>query len=138
VARWSLRVLVSVGIVVYILVDVDRHDLIRAITGVDLVLVPAALALYLLGQLLSGYKWSLIGCAVGFDRSASEYARFYLIGSFFNLFGLSTIGGDVIRALYLADGRRTGLAINSVLFDRVSGLALLTILGAAAPIRRSA
>jgi hypothetical protein len=51
---------------------------------------------------------------------------------FFNLFGPSTIGGDVVRALYLGEGRRPGLAVNSVVFDRVSGLAVLMALGAAA------
>jgi len=53
---------------------------------------------------------------------------------FFNLFAPSTIGGDVVRALYLAEGDRPGLALNSVVFDRVSGLALLMALGAAALI----
>ena len=48
---------------------------------------------------------------------------------FFNVFGLSTLGGDVVRALYLGGGRRPGLALNSVLFDRVSGLAILMALG---------
>jgi uncharacterized membrane protein YbhN (UPF0104 family) len=51
---------------------------------------------------------------------------------FFNLLGLSTIGGDVVRALYLSDGERRGVALDSVVFDRASGLAVLMALGAAA------
>jgi glycosyltransferase 2 family protein len=130
--RWILRVAVSVGIVVYILVDVDRHDLVRAFERVRIVPVLWGLALYLVGQLLSSYKWELIGRSVGFRRTYAEYTRFYFIGMFFNLFGLSTLGGDVVRGLYLGDGRRPGLALNSVLFDRASGLALLMALGAVA------
>jgi uncharacterized membrane protein YbhN (UPF0104 family) len=125
-------VAVSVGIVTYILVDVDTGDLAHALSGVRLPLFGGALALYLAGQTLSAYKWSLLGRSVGLERPVRDYARFYFVGMFFNLFGPSTLGGDVVRGLYLGDGRRPGLALNSVLFDRVSGLAVLTALGAAA------
>ena len=130
--RWLVRVGVSVGIVVYILVDVDTGDLVRAIEGVRPVLILLGLALYLVGQLLSAYKWFLLGRSVGLERPLADYTRFYFIGMFFNLFGPSTIGGDVARGLYLGDGRRPGLALNSVLFDRLSGLAVLMALGAVA------
>src|SRR5206468_509416 len=115
-ARWLGRVLVSLALVVYILVDVDTEDLVRALAEVRLAPIAAALALYLAGQVLSTYKWSLLGRSVGLEQPVSQYARFYFTGMFFNLFGPSTLGGDVVRALYLADGRRPGLAINSVVF----------------------
>ena len=133
-ARWLLRVAVSIGIVTYILVDVDTEDLVRTLASVRPVPLAGALALYLAGQVLSAYKWSLLGRSVGYVRPVGEYTRFYFIGMFFNLFGPSTIGGDVVRALYLAEGHRPGIAINSVVFDRVSGLVLLMALGAAALI----
>ncbi len=132
--RWILRLLVSIGIVVYILVDVDTADLVRTLSAVRIDLVAWSVALYLVGQMLSAYKWRLVGRSVGFAQPFTEYARFYFIGMFFNLFAPSTIGGDVVRALYLGGGRRPGLAVNSVLFDRVSGLALLMALGAGALI----
>src|SRR5213080_5036285 len=58
----------------------------------------------------------------------------YLAGQALSAYKWSTIGGDVVRALYLAEGDRPGLAVNSVVFDRVSGLALLMAFGAAALI----
>jgi uncharacterized membrane protein YbhN (UPF0104 family) len=130
--KWALRVAVSAGIVAYILVDVDRRDLLRALADVRPAWLLAALLLYLAGQGLSAWKWQLLGNSVGFARPYRDYARYYFIGMFFNIFGPSTIGGDLVRALYLGGGRRPGVAINSVLFDRVSGLALLMALGAAA------
>src|SRR3989441_4029176 len=131
-ARWLLRVAVSIGIVAYILVDVDTEDLVRALASVRPAPLAGALALFLAGQALSAYKWSLLGRSVGLERPVGDYTRFYFIGMFFNLLGPSTIGGDVVRALYLGEGRRPGLAINSVVFDRVSGLAVLMALGAGA------
>jgi uncharacterized membrane protein YbhN (UPF0104 family) len=128
--RWAVRLAVSVGIVVYILVDVDWSDLESAIAGVDLRWLGAATAVYLVAQLVSATKWSMLGRALGFDQPWSTYVRNYYLGMFFNLFGPSTIGGDFARALYLSRGRRRGVAINSVLFDRLSGLAVLMGLAA--------
>src|SRR5262245_64536041 len=90
------------------------------------------LILFLAGQGLSAVKWWMLGTSVGLERPLTDYVRFYFIGMFLNVFGLSTIGGDVARGLYLGDGRRPALALNSVLFDRMSGLAILMALGAAA------
>ena len=129
-ARWLPRVAISVALAVYILVDVDTGDLARALASVRPEPLVVALAIYLLGQGLSAYKWALLGRSVGFELPLHAYLRFYYIGMFFNLFGLSTLGGDLVRALYLGGGRRPGLAINSVVFDRVSGLVTLMALGA--------
>jgi len=131
-ARWTLRAAISAGVVSYILVDVDHRDLWHAMASVrpqDLVL---PFGVYLAGQVLSSVKWWMLGTSVGLKRPLTEYLRFYFIGMFLNVFGLSTIGGDVVRGLYLGDGRRPGLALNSVLFDRVSGLVILMALGAGA------
>jgi hypothetical protein len=43
------------------------------------------------------YKWFLLGRSVGLPGSPVDYGRFYLIGMFFNLLGISTLGGDVVR-----------------------------------------
>jgi uncharacterized membrane protein YbhN (UPF0104 family) len=132
IAHWGLRAAISAGVVAYILVDVDHHDLWSALSSVrarDLVL---PFALYLAGQWLSAVKWWMLGSSVGLDRPLRDYVRFYFIGMFLNVFGLGTVGGDVVRGLYLGDGRRPALALNSVIFDRVNGLAILMALGAAA------
>ena len=127
--RWGLRVAISLGIVIYILVDVDREHLWNALTGIRLEWVALGAAIYFFGQLLSAFKWFLLGRSVGLGGSVVDYGRYYLIGMFFNLLGVSTLGGDVVRALYLGRGHRPGLALNSVLFDRASGLAILMALG---------
>lgn len=130
--KWLARILVSAGIVAYILVDVDRGDLLAAIRRVRPGPLVAGAILFVAGTTLNAYKWSLLGRSVGLGRTVPEYVRFYFVGIFFNLFGLSTLGGDVIRALYVGGGRQVGRALNSVVFDRVSGLAFLLVLGAGA------
>ncbi len=132
IAQWALRAAISVAVVAWILGAVDRGDLWAAGAGVRLPALVPPIALFLAGQVLSGVKWWLLGSSVGLTRPLGAYARYYFIGMFLNVFGLSTIGGDVARGLYLAGGRRPGLALNSVVFDRISGLAILMALGAAA------
>jgi uncharacterized membrane protein YbhN (UPF0104 family) len=132
VAHAALRVSISAAVVSYILVTVDRSDLWAALFAVRLSSLVLPLVLFLTGQVLSAVKWWMLGTSVGLTRPLTDYVRFYFIGMFLNVFGLSTIGGDVARGLYLGDGLRPGLALDSVIFDRVSGLAVLMALGAAA------
>jgi hypothetical protein len=132
-ARWVLRVSVSVGLAAYILTQkVAAADLRQTLAGVHPELLALGAVLYLAGQCLSAVKWRMLGRSVGFERSLGTYTRFYFIGMFFNVFGPSTLGGDVVRSLYLGDGRRPVLGVSSVVSDRMSGLAVLMALGAVA------
>jgi len=131
--RWVVRVAVSAGLGAYILgTHVTAGDIHAAVRGVRIELVAIAALVYLAGQGLSALKWWMLGRSVGFDRPLASYLRFYFIGMFFNVFGPSTLGGDLVRGLYLGSGRRAGLALGSVVFDRLSGLAVLMALGSAA------
>src|SRR4029079_18815265 len=76
--RWGIRLAISLGIVGYILYSVDREHLWQAVTGVRLQWGAVAIAIYLIGQLLSTYKWFLLGRSVGLPGSPVDYGRFYL------------------------------------------------------------
>ena len=130
--QWALRAAITAAVLAYISADVDHGDLRAALSAVHARALVLPLGLYLLGQVLSAVKWWMLGSSVGLRRPLADYIRFYFIGMFLNVFGLSTIGGDVARGLYLGDGRRPGLALNSVIFDRISGLAILMAMGAIA------
>ena len=126
--RWKLTVklLVSVGLLLYLTRRVDFGEIAGFLRRADPWLLLAALLLYLLGQCLSAVKWARLATAVGFRESLPRFGAYYFIGMFFNAFGFGTVGGDVVRALYLAgSGGRRALALNTVLADRVSGLLVL-------------
>ena len=129
-----LRVAGTAGVAAYVLTRVSPGDLLATFRRVNPGLLGAAVVLYLLGQALSAFRWSILGRAVGLERRLVDYVRFYAIGMFFNLFGPSTLGGDAIRVMYLGRGRRRMLAAGSVLFDRVSGLVMLVALAAVAQL----
>ena len=126
--RWKLAVklLVSVGLLLYLTRRVDFGEIAEFLRRADPSLLLAALLLYLLGQCLSAVKWACLATAVGFHESLPRFVAYYFIGMFFNAFGFGTVGGDVVRALYLAgSGGRRALALNTVVADRVSGLLVL-------------
>jgi len=75
-----------------------------------------ALALYLLIQAVSSLRWQLLARPLGFGGPWGRYLAYYFIGMFFNLVLPTSVGGDVVRAWYLArqdgdepmTGRRLG------------------------------
>lgn len=126
--RWKLwlRIAVSVGLLAYLFQLVDLGALRDAFSRVDPAFVLGAYAVYVCGGLLAAAKWRLLARAAGLDGTLREFTEHYFVGQFFNVFGLGTVGGDVVRALALAGPRgRRGLALNTVLADRVSGLMVL-------------
>lgn len=131
--RKLLQVAVS-GIAIWLIArHVDLRESARVISTARLDYVFAAIMLYVAGQVMSAYRWRLIGVSVGLIESFAAYVKYYFIGMFFMFFGPSTLGGDLVRSLYLAEaaGGRAR-AFNSVIFDRLNGLVVLVAIGAVA------
>jgi uncharacterized membrane protein YbhN (UPF0104 family) len=107
--------------------SLDWHQVGAAFARLDLRLWLAALGVYLLAQAASSVRWCVLARVHGLGGSQGRFLAYYFIGSFFNLVLPTSVGGDVIRAWYLArqdPGRRAG-AVLSVLADRANGLAVL-------------
>jgi uncharacterized membrane protein YbhN (UPF0104 family) len=128
-AGWLAKLAVSLTVLSVLLYRAEVGRIVAALHDIRPGLLSMALGLYVCGQLLSAAKWSLVGGELGFRRFYGEYATFYFIGMFVNLLGPSTLGGDVTRALYLGGSGHRALALNSVLFDRASGLVVLVAIG---------
>jgi uncharacterized membrane protein YbhN (UPF0104 family) len=137
-----LKAGVSVGLLAFFLSHVDLPSFLRALSTAQTSFLAVALLVYLCGQLLSSIRWTLLARAVGFENRFQDFAQYFFIGMFFNLFAPSTVGGDVGRVYYLAHdgvntkgsarGGLTTLAAISVLTDRAIGMAVLIWVGAAA------
>ena len=107
--------------------------MLRVLSAADRTDVLTVIGLYLVGQALTAWRWRMIAARVGFTEPMTDFLRYYFVGMFFNLFGPSTLGGDVVRALFLgaSAGRRT-VALHTVIFDRLSGLVMLVFVALAA------
>ena len=81
---------------------------------------------YLVGQVLSAYKWRVLAQALGFSQPLRTFLTYYFVGMYLNLFAPSTIAGDFGRGVFLAGGREgAGRALQSVFADRLSGMLML-------------
>ncbi len=131
--RW--RQFGSVLLVSVIVWRLDWGQVRSAFTSLDVRLWLAALGVYLLAQIASALRWLVLARPLGLSGGLGRYTAFYFIGMFFNLVLPTSVGGDVVRAWYLARqagpapaaGRRTA-AFLSVLADRANGLAVLIVL----------
>jgi uncharacterized membrane protein YbhN (UPF0104 family) len=128
-----IKIGISVSLLVYLVSSVDLAHLFSQLRSVHLSLLSGVFLGYLLGQVFSAYKWRLLAYPLGFYQSQRIFTAYYFVGMYFNLFAPSTLLGDLGRGLLLAGpGGQRSLAINSVIADRVSGLAVLLWIGAGA------
>ena len=135
-----VKVLVSAGLLSFLLSQIELRQLLRVLFSAQVPYLVLCLAGYLFGQILCSVRWALLARPLGFGNPFKDFALFYFIGMFFNLFAPSTVGGDIGRVFYLArDGTqsretsRTGAAAPAfvtVIADRVIGLAVLLWVGA--------
>lgn len=119
-----LKILVTVGLLAFILTRVDLRLVGGIIAQADLPLLLLATALYFCAILLGAVKWQILVKAQDIDASLGDLLSFSLMGLFFGNVLPSNIGGDVVRAYDLArvtKGRAEAAAI-SVLVDRLMGL----------------
>ena len=97
----------------------------------------AALAAYLLSQVLSAVRWHGLLRAGTMEYPLPQVTRRYFEGVFFNLCLPTAIGGDVWKAYSLGASAKRRLVIGaSVLVDRLFGLTALVVIMASAAIYR--
>lgn len=129
VGKLLLKLIISLGILFYLFSQVSFTSLWESLYQARPTYIILALGLYVIGQILSTYKWERLADVLGFQRKFKRLLAYYFIGMFFNLFLLGSIGGDVGR-VYLLAGRRDSRmrAGYSILAERFTGgMALVTI-----------
>jgi uncharacterized protein (TIRG00374 family) len=130
--RW-LRPLFGLGLLAFLLWQVDWQELTRIVSQASLGYVGVALLIELLNVLPRVLRWRALLLTQGTREPFLRLFSIYLVGSFFNNFLPSSVGGDSVRMLRL--GRLTGQgadAVSSVLVERLCGLFAVLLMGAVA------
>jgi uncharacterized membrane protein YbhN (UPF0104 family) len=125
-----LKILISVVLLGFLLQYTGLEKTLSRLSRANLWYVPVGVAVYLMGQLISAYRWKFLSAALGFKLALREFYDYYLIGMFFNLFLPGAIGGDMLRMYYLAKSanRRKREALLTLLAERGVGLVALLFL----------
>lgn len=124
-----LKVAVSALLIGLLLWRIDLDEIGATLSEVSWGLLALGTGIFVVTNLVSAWKWSLVIRAQGDEVSFGYLAALFYIGLFFNNFLPTNFGGDVVKAFKLS--RVTGRAAEaagSVVIDRVtSTIALLTI-----------
>lgn len=128
--RFLIRIVIGVGVVGVLVARTDREGLVDAIRRADVEwFVAAALALFA-GIGVSALRWRAYLDALELPLPWGTLYRLYFVGTFFNAFLPTGIGGDAYKAVQI--GRRmTSLApaFASVFLDRFAGVMALALIG---------
>jgi uncharacterized protein (TIRG00374 family) len=96
-------------------------------------LIPFIFGINLLGVLINNYRWLLLLRGQRIISSMKQTVPLTFIGLFFNLAMPGSVGGDVIKAYFIAKdqpGTKLGAA-TSVLMDRVVGMYAMALIALA-------
>jgi len=104
--KYILRPVVSIGLLTFLLLNVDLQELGSTLGRINVLWFLAALAALLAARSILALRWVLLLRARGTRLSLWRAIQINLIGSFFNTSLPSTIGGDVVRAHRLAVPKR--------------------------------
>jgi glycosyltransferase 2 family protein len=125
--RMALKFVVGIGLVFYVLHSkmVD----FRAVQAVLFNPVNLLVSITFLGlsALCCAARWYLLVKAQGLSLSFKDMVELTMIGNFFNTFMPGSVGGDLIKAWYVAgqEPTRKTKAIFTVLLDRFIGLSVI-------------
>ena len=130
-AIWSVKILVSAGLLALLFSRVDFAALWAHARGASPAWIAAAFGLYLVLVAGSAWRWGVLLDAAGVPVPLGKLFTSFLVAVFFNNFLPSNIGGDVVR---IADTARPAgsktVATLVVLGDRAIGLLALLLVAA--------
>ena len=118
-----LRIAVSLALITWILLKVDRRQLLTTITSLNPWQMLLAVAAYIMVNVLCAWRWQVLLAGRGIHVGFWRLLRYYLNGLFFSNFLPTTVGGDLMRAYLVAgDCSNRSEALASVMVDRFIGL----------------
>jgi uncharacterized membrane protein YbhN (UPF0104 family) len=125
-----VRIAVSVILMIFLLSKTGIGNVLQMFGQVAPEYWALAAACFLTSQFISAARWRKIAHELDFSGSYPRFARIYFTGMFFNLFMPTSIGGDLLKAVFLGNSAGNRIRAGySIIMDRVSGMTGLFILG---------
>ncbi len=133
-SSWWFKLGLSVLLLAILLQETDLGQLSAAVAHAHVGWVIVALLGYVVSQVVSSIRWTMLARPLGFREPFGYFFGSYFTGMYMNLFAPSTVAGDIGRALLLAAAgqKRKALAFTTVIADRGLGFVVLIWIGALA------
>jgi len=129
-----VKIVVSVGFLALLLSRAELGEVFQRLRDMQVPLWLGAMALYIAGEFVRGYRWGVLLWSLGAKVRWSRLTSLYFVGSFYNLVLPTGFGGDAVKVLELSRDAGATAAISSVVVERFSGLFVLFVLAALALI----
>jgi uncharacterized protein (TIRG00374 family) len=127
--KFFLRAAVGAAVFAFVVLR-KPAELGHALSQAQLWWAVGAAAAIFTGLFFSALRWGAYLDALGLHLRAPTLFRLYLVGTFFNAFLPTGVGGDAYKAMRIARARGHGAeAFASVFLDRFAGFMGLTIVG---------
>lgn len=133
VLKMGVRVGVGAAVLIYLVAKQDSDRIFGALGDARPLWLASAFGAILVGLFVSALRWRVYLRALDLDLPLGALFRLYFVGTFFNAFLPTGIGGDAYKAIRV--GRRRGPvkslspAFASVFLDRFAGVVALSLLG---------
>ena len=129
----AIRLVVTAALISYVLRVANVSEIQRVFLEAHWAWLILAVVVFVGTQTLCALRWVLVSQPLQLNTDRHEFLRLYFLGAFFSTFLPTTIGGDVVKAYYLArDTRQLARSTTSVFMDRNVGLGSLLIIGCVA------
>jgi len=124
-----IKIPVSIVLIGWIIYKVDIAKVWEIVQRAKGWWLLAALLLHIFGYWVSGERWKVLLKAQGVEVPLSLTIKSYLVGTFFNQFLPTIVGGDVVRGMDTAKpcGSLTK-SLTIILFERFTGILVLLML----------
>jgi glycosyltransferase 2 family protein len=127
-----VRVVVGGAVFAILLATTDLGELGKELRNAHPGFIALAGVVFLVGLAISALRWREYLIALGIPFGYGSLFRLYFVGTFFNAFLPTGIGGDAYKAIRIGRGRPPGVLRNafaSVFLDRFAGVVGLALLG---------
>jgi glycosyltransferase 2 family protein len=125
-----IRIVVGVGVFGFLLWRSDVGELWETLRQAKVVYLLGALAAIFSGLFVSAFRWKAYLDALEISLANATLFRLYFVGTFFNAFLPTGIGGDAYKAVRLGRGKESlAPAFASVFLDRFAGVVGMAAIG---------
>lgn len=128
-ARKRLLTLLKVSVTLIglavVLNEIDLKVMLVYLSEIIWLWVGLGAGLIALSLVIRAYRWLILLNGAGSSIRFRRLLALYMVGSFFNAFLPSGLGGDVVRAAEAAQDVESSVAVGTVLVDRLTGLMAL-------------
>lgn len=131
ISKLLIKIAFSGLAIFYVLSKFDLNEVLNILSQTDVYLFFLVILFGIINNFLCSWRWFLINKNL-YDINIPyiQTVKLYFIGSFFNLFLPTNIGGDTVRAYHTyKKSQNNGKSIYSVILDRATGLLVLLLIG---------